>query len=824
MRYILLSLILLYINSTLSAITVSGTVTDEKNEPLPYTAVYIQGTTIGTATNGKGYYQLNIDPGSYILVFQMISYKKHLETIIVSTKPLTINVKLFPEEIILHEVVVKAEDPSYPIIREAIARKDYYQKQVQSYQCRVFTKSIFRLTNAPAKLFGNTILDKGDSLGGIFYLSEAESRISFEQPDKVREVMVSSKVSGDNQGFSFNFYSFFILSFYKNLITPPIGNPRGYVSPLSDNAFFYYKFKLEGSFMEGNKKIFKIKVISKRPTDPVFSGDIYIQDNDYRIHSVYLALGQNARINFVDSLKISQQYLPVNDTTWMIFSQQIRFFFSLDFFGKKFAGNGVFLSQNTEYELGVKYPKDYFRKEVIRINKDANKKDSAYWVENRHIPLTAEEQKNYIKRDSVIKRSTSKEYLDSLDRIGNKLKWNVLWNGYRNYNRSDSITQFISSPLFAVNFNTVQGWNLFMYYSIDKTFSNRSSVSFRPQVSYGFSDETYRGNAVLSWNYNRDSFGRLTLDGGIADISQFNANNPITPLINSLYSIIGELNYMKLYSKNWVRVNLSTSVARGLMFTGNMEFARRMPLVNHFNAPVTNISGRRFTSNDPRDADNYEPSFVTHNAFLVGFTLSYTFGQKIAYLPYKRILGSDYPTLTFTMKTGIPDVFGSDARFMQLQGGITYKFSVGLFGNTNFLVQGGGFVDTSPAYFMDYKQFNGNRTFFSTPSNYAFQLMDYYTNSTSKYWVDGFLEHHFNGWLINKIPLLKKTNLREILSLRYLTDDVIANYWEIGFGIDNIFKVIRIDYNLGFDGDKLVRNGIVIKIPIISTNGVEIQP
>jgi len=309
---------------------------------LPYTAVYIKGTTIGTSTNGKGHYQLNLEPGTYSIVFQFIGFKKRVEQITVSSEPLVINVKLVPEEITLNEVVVKAEDPAYPIMRQAIAKKEYYQKQVQSYQCRVFTKSVFRLTNAPEKLFGNTLLDKGDSLGGIFYLSEAESQISFEQPDKVREVMVSSKISGDNQGFSFNFYSFFILSFYKNLITPPIGNQRGYVSPLSDNAFFYYKFRLEGSFMDGNKKVYKIKVIPKRPTDPVFSGDLYIQDNDYRIHSADLMLGRGAKINFVDSLRISQQYLPVNDTTWMIFSQHINFFFSLDFFGKKFAGNGFF--------------------------------------------------------------------------------------------------------------------------------------------------------------------------------------------------------------------------------------------------------------------------------------------------------------------------------------------------------------------------------------------------------------------------------------------------------------------------------------------------
>jgi hypothetical protein len=176
------------------------------------------------------------------------------------------------------------------------------------------------------------------------------------------------------------------------------------------------------------------------------------------------------------------------------------------------------------------------------------------------------------------------------------------------------------------------------------------------------------------------------------------------------------------------------------------------------------------------------------------------------------------------IKTGVPDMLGSDARFTQLQFGITHHFRVGLFGNTNFLVQAGAFVDRYPNYFIDYKHFNANRTLFSTPSNYAFQLMDYYTNSAGKYWVDGFLEHHFNGWLINKIPVLKKTKLREILSLRYLTDDVIRHYWEAGFGIDNIFKVVRVDFNIGIEGDKLIRNGVMIRIPIVSGRGVEIQP
>jgi len=176
LRFRFFTLLLLLVVFHSYSTTVSGILKDEKDQPLPYAAIYIKGTTIGTATNLKGYYQLSLEPGTYTLVFQMIGFKKHFEPIVLTTESITINVRMVQEEIILNEVVVKAEDPAYPIMREAIARKDHYLEQVPTYQCRVFTKSVFRLTNAPAKIFGNSILEKGDSLGGYFTFPKQSRR------------------------------------------------------------------------------------------------------------------------------------------------------------------------------------------------------------------------------------------------------------------------------------------------------------------------------------------------------------------------------------------------------------------------------------------------------------------------------------------------------------------------------------------------------------------------------------------------------------------------------------------------------------------------
>ncbi len=804
--------------------SLSGIVKDETGHPLPYAAVYIQGTTVGTATNVNGVYQLSLEPGSYQVVFQYIGYRKKVEAVHIEDKPLIININMIPEEISLNEVEITSEDPAYRIIRKAIAKKDHYLKQVPAYKCRVFSKSVFRLTKAPEKIFGEKILDEGDTLGGIFYLSEAESQISFRQPDKIREEMISSKVSGNDNGFSFNYYSYFMMSFYNNLVHPPLSNLRGYVSPLSDNAMFYYRFKLEGSFIEAEKNIYKIRVTPRREMDPVFSGYLYIQEGEYRIQSAELTLGKGAGINFVDSLRISQQYVPVNDTTWMIYSQKIHFYFSLDLLGKKIGGNGVFHSQNTDYDLAVEYPKNYFSQEYIRVNRDANKKDSVYWDSARPIPLTTEEASNYRRKDSIEQRTNSKEYLDSLDHRTNRLKASALWSGYSHYNRKAGITQTISSPIIGLQFNTIQGWNLGINYSFHKKLKEDRSLRFTPDIVYGFSDLTFRAGLSALFYYNPDRFAWLRLDGGIRALKQFNGQEPISLLVNSLYSILGELNYLKAYEKSFVKVSHRSEIARGLFLNAALEFARRAPVVNHKNSPVTEISGRRFTSNDPQDPDNYNPSFDEHKSLIISAVISYTFGVKYNYIPRKVSRSGRYPTLMLSVSKGIEGVFSSKSDFTFLEAGILQVIKCGLAGQMSIRGQGGIFLNKQPIYFIDYKHFNGNRTIFPDTKQGAYQLMDYYSYSTQEYYAGFHLEHHFNGWIFNKIPLLKKTKLREVLGFHYLTNDIIQNYYEFNFGIDNIFKTIRVDFIMGFEGDKLMRNGIVIRIPFISSGGLSIEP
>src|ERR1035437_6932518 len=255
---------------------IAGKVTDETNQPLPFVSVYLQGTTQGVTSNKEGNYSIELPAGNHDLVFQFIGYQKHGEIVRVESaeQKITLNVKMDPQPYEIAEVTVSAnaEDPAYEVMRKAIKMRKYYLNLVQSYSCDVYIKGVQRVTNYPKKFMGFDVNAEGDidPKTGIFYLSESVSKFSFMQPDKVHEVMISSKVSGNSKAFSFNRTSDLLLNFYENIVNIQVLSKRGFVSPLSESAMFYYNYHLAGTFYENGKAINKIQVIPKRVNDPVF--------------------------------------------------------------------------------------------------------------------------------------------------------------------------------------------------------------------------------------------------------------------------------------------------------------------------------------------------------------------------------------------------------------------------------------------------------------------------------------------------------------------------------------------------------------------------
>src|SRR5690606_19843151 len=225
------------------------------------------------------------------------------------------------------------------------------------------------------KCYGVNIDDVAEERGldsnrtGIIYLSESESKITVNPPQDFKEEMISSKVSGDNRAFSFNRASDLQLNFYENYQPVFDGlSSRPFVSPIADNALAYYNYKYLGTSEENGITINKIRVIPKRKSEPLYKGDIYIVEDDWRIHSINLLLDKVAGINFIDSLNIKQLFTLVDQDSWMPSNVQLDFKVSLLGFGV----GGYFTAIYQDYVLTDKIDKKLF-KEVLRIGKEDRK-------------------------------------------------------------------------------------------------------------------------------------------------------------------------------------------------------------------------------------------------------------------------------------------------------------------------------------------------------------------------------------------------------------------------------------------------------------------
>ena len=392
----------------------NGRITDNKGEALPFANVYIEGTTRGTTANTEGYYALDLENGTYHIVFQYIGYEKKIIDVKVKGKT-SLNISLKNNEIELQEFVVKsnAEDPAYPIIRQAIAMRRTYRDQVKAYSCDVYIKGLQKVLDAPTKIFGRDIGDMGGNIDtntrqGIVYLSETISKL-FVDGEKKKEELISSKVSGNSNGFGFNRATLFDFNFYDQ----HIDIQRQILSPIADNAMLYYRYRLEGQFKdESGNTIYKITVLPIRKEDPTFGGTIYIVDNQWNIYQTDLYVtGKSIQQPILDTLYLKQNHVPVGKV-WRLLSQTV--VFKIGILGFKIGGsfNGVF----SNYDLTPQYAPRFFSNEIFKASKGENDNDLAHWDTLRPIPLTLEERLDYTKKDSIQNVRQSKAYLDSVNK------------------------------------------------------------------------------------------------------------------------------------------------------------------------------------------------------------------------------------------------------------------------------------------------------------------------------------------------------------------------------------------------------------------------
>ncbi|RTZ08708.1 DUF5686 and carboxypeptidase regulatory-like domain-containing protein [Flavobacterium sp. GSP6] len=812
--------LLLLLVSFVSTAQIKGTVSDEKGNPLPFVTIFQEDTYNGTTSNEQGNYEFNLKKKEkQTVVFQFLGFKTQKVVIQTDKLPYSLHIKMIEESFSLNEVIInKKNNPALAIIKSAIASRKQNTKKTNRFNANFYSRGIFKLKNAPKKILGQKIGDLDgalDSTGtGIISLSETFSKIAFEKPNNLKEVVTASKVSGRDNGYSYNTATSSFYDFYDNTIDFSVQM----ISPIANNAFNYYNYTLESTFFDENTNMInKIKVIAKRDSEPVFEGYIYIVEDSWAIYAVDLDIkGYRIKEEFLDVMTLKQNFSYNNSNKiWAKNTQSLEI--TAGAFGIKFTGKYNYVYSNYEF-INAFAPKT-FTNEITRIEINANKKDSLFWTTNRPIPLTNEESTDYIRKDSIYKVRNSEKYLDSVDTKENKFKILKLLSGYtyKNSSKKHSFSYEGLLNLGSLSFNTVQGYNFdsgFKYTNWKNQESKGIYTSISTKLNYGFAEDRLRVTGQFIHRFNNQNYATLYMTGG-SSVKQFNPNEPISKVINTISSLAFKNNFMKLYNLESAAIGYSQDVANGVNLNGKIEYQQRKPVFNNTDFSFFN-KDELYTSNNPLAPNDFTtPGFEKHHLTKINVLAKINFGNKYSSRPDGKfnIRNEKYPTLYLGYEKAIA-ANEKKYEFDLFNSRLTYDLTLKNKGVLGLNLKAGKFLNADNVAFIDYKHFNGNQTHIGQSARYlnVFNLLPYYSNSTNDSYFEAHSEYNDKGYIMNKIPLLNKLKSTLTLGAHALSTPNNKPYTEITVGLDNLgfgkFKMLRIDYvrsyQNGFQGDGVV--------------------
>jgi hypothetical protein len=710
-----ISLLFAFFISLCSFAQLKGTIKDKDGNPVSFATVIVDKTQNGTISNEKGQYELTLrQSGTYTIVYQFLGFKTERIVVDFQGQSIERNILLTEEDFQLDNIVINVgKNPADEIIRKAIKNKSQNTAGLAAFKADFYSKGLIKTLKLPKILMKNVKVNDGDlkdtgidSLGrGIVYLSETVSEIQYQKPDKLKEHIVASKVSGSDNGYSFNTADESFYDFYENFIDiGEIGTKL--VSPIANQAFSYYRYNLEATFQDGDAVINKIKVTPKVKTQPVFSGDLYLVEETGAIYGMDLKVtGSSLQEPIIEEININQNFFYDDEIkSWVKRSQNLDLTFGV--FGAKV--QGVFLSVFNNYNFVPEFSKQTFGKEVLSFAKDANKKDSLFWDSNRMFALTDEEIHDYHFKDSIKTVKQSPEYLDSIRRKGNKFDFFSPVSGYRYTSPKRNFT-FAYDGLISldkIGFNTVQGF--YMGSGLEAVFSNKdkkTATTFRVNFDYGFASERFRSYGYVSHYFAGVNKSFVYVTGG-TQIKQFHPSN-IDERLNAVFSLLARKNYAKYYNNEEVYAGYSGRfLDESLVLNTTIGYEQRKPLFNNANGSLYSGS-RSYTSNDPLQPDNFISSPIDlHHIYKFKLSADIYLGQKYISYPDQKIYmrNPDYPKIQLYYEKGFAaseDNYNYDLIAVKLN----QTLNVSNKGQLAYAVKTGHYFNEKNISFIDRKHF-----------------------------------------------------------------------------------------------------------------------
>jgi len=790
-----------------AAQVLSGYVYNDENDPIPLVNIYVRQLETGTATDLEGKYFLNLVAGEYDLVFSAIGYETKNLNLIVEDDDLIKDVQLVASDLELNEIVVKAgrRDPAYEIIQKAVDHRKKFLSQIESYKCEVYVKATEvseeeeqkkrekeekKKKAKRKKEKDEAALEKDPFEEAERLKEEREAELSklnmvemqvtlnYEAPNNYKEERTAYKLYGKKHGLMVPQFSETDFNFYENLVTLEDISEVPIISPISRTAILSYKYKLEEIMEEAEQTVYKIKVIPRKKGNSTCKGYIYINEGIWNINRFDFSFYKGG-LKFHDEFQLKQDYTQIEDSIWVPARQELVYATKVS--KKNFKGNT--LLYYTDYEKDFEFPEKFFGNEISLTTQEAYDKDSTFWSNKRPEPLTQEEQISVAFRDSVEAVHNSKEYKDSVEADYNKVTpLELLWDGvgFRKHEKKQQI--FIGPLPSLVSFDIVGGFRFGPFVSYFRRWENGKTLRAFGNMNVGFKNKDLQGTFVFRRRYNphklADVYGQIQ--------RSFESINPDDAIVN----LANPANYILLDN---LEFGHKFEIINGLYLNTKFNFQDRQSIENYDYFELFD-----FEENTPLSFENYE-------ALITNIQLSYTPKQKFMTEPSRKVvLGSKFPTFTARYKRGWNKVLTSDVDFDYLEFEVKQDVILGVFGNSKYSIKTGKFVNTNELKFIDRKRFRpSDRYFFSNPLA-SFQVL-YYDGaflSTDDFFVEFHHIHHFNGALVNNIPLIKMLRLRAVIgggALWMQQNDFRQG--ELFAGVERVFKLgVRRRLRLGVYG------------------------
>lgn len=791
---------------------VKGKITDANtNEPIPFANVVMKGTTVGSTTDFDGNYQMTTSKPSDSVAVLVVNYKGKAKKIKKGITQ-TINFQLEGATFELGEVVIEAgENPAHPIVRKAREmRKIYNMEKLDAYEFKSYVKTdisidkigekfknskamkpfthIFDSLQKAAGEDGKVVLPffVSESLNDIFYLKDPKRNKTIVQGSKMTGLVIDNfQIFEQFLGKAFQDYNFndnFLRIF-----------DRTFISPIAAGSFGYYEYYIMDTVQIDGVNCFELKVKSKRPQELAFNGKMWIADSTFALRRVDLEIPPNANFNFIERYKIQQDYENVGLDAWL--PTKTRVLVDMQEFGDSTIGLiGKFYVSNKDFVLNQ--PKELkFYRDNLEVEENSMYRDEAYWATERRKMITdaVAVEKSYDVIDSLRKSPR-------MTRIRKAIR--ILWDGYYNFGKWQ-----LGHWYTMIGNNKVEGFRLQATGQTTIDFSKKWIL--KGHLAYGFKDAKVKYNGQVEYYLNRNRWTKLGVRHQY-DMERLGIDPDFLEshvFLNWLFIFSSQFGYLERMSlTEQTRLWFETDHWRGW----NTKF---MVTHKHFQ-PAGNYHFAYYDKNNSIH-DNYRSTDFT-------FVTSYA-SKRVWLVEDNWRIGAESmraPVWTFKAVLGFKGLLGSDFTYQKLSLNVAQFWNTGYLGRLDYSITAQKVFGQVP--YPNAVIFQGNEPIFSSEKSY--NLMHFFEFAGDES-VEAILLHHFDGLFFNRVPLLKRLKLREVAGLnvifsrmtdknnfrtadnpdgllpeydngievtKFRTMKLEKPYVEVSYGIENLFKVVRI--------------------------------